>query len=115
MADFPATLKADYPITERPRVFRVAINTHNDGTEQRVLLSPGRPPTFALSFQGLAEANRDELLTHYAGQEGELVAFDWVHPETAATLLVRYAGPPELTLEGLNFWSARVDFAVVTA
>jgi phage-related protein len=119
MPDFPSTRKPDYPIEEAPAAPEVLISVHKDGTEQRRLKGGGVRRTFRLTFGGsmpLTNAERVEIVNHFAAQNGTAIAFNWQHPErTDETYLVRYLETPKFSLVGYNCYQGEVALQEVWA
>lgn len=119
MAAFPSSPRPSYPIEERAAEPEVLVSQHRDGSEQRRLKAAGKGRQFNLAFGTslpITDAERQAILTHYAGELGQLNSFQWTHPErTAETITVRYAEAPEFTHVGYNAYEGRVVLQEVPA
>jgi phage-related protein len=118
MPDFPSVRKPDYPIEETPAEPEVLISIHKDGSEQRRLKGAGKRRTFRLTFGSsmpLTNAERLQIVNHFAGQNGSAIAFNWEHPERGETYLVRYLESPKFALIGWNCYQGEVALQEVPA
>jgi hypothetical protein len=118
MADFPSTPLPEYPIEETSAAPEVLVSKHRDGSEQRRLKGAGDGAIYTLRFGGscpVTSTEKASVETHWAGENGTFGAFNWTHPETGVTLLVRYLEPPSWTLVGYNAWAGQVKLKVVPA
>jgi phage-related protein len=118
MANFPTAPLPSYPVKIDWVKPDVLISTHRDGSEQRRFRGAGAKRKFELNFGSdlpLTKAEHDVLLAHYAANLGELQSFNWVHPETAETIKVRYAGRPSFSHLAYNCYSGAIALQEVPA
>ncbi len=118
MANFPTTPLPSYPVKMDWSMPDVVISKHRDGSEQRRFRGQGERRRFELQFGTdlpLRKAEHDDLLTHYNNSLGQLQSFDWVHPETAETIKVRYSGRPSWQHTGYDCYTGTITLEEVPA
>jgi phage-related protein len=119
MANFPIDPAPSYPIEEAWAEPQVLISKHRDGTEQRRLKGAGTLSSYKLVFGAslpITNTQRLAILSHYAGQNGTLASFIWVHPERAGEVhLVRYAEKPTFQHVGYDCYEGSVTLQEVSA
>lgn len=118
MADFPSAPGNDYPVEISLAEPEVLISRHRDGSEQRRLKGAGSKRMIRLSFGSsmpITYTQYQAILSHYAGQNGSAVAFNWTNIETAETLLCRYAERPSVQHVGYDAYTVNVTLQEVTA
>ncbi|HEX4135924.1 MAG TPA: hypothetical protein VHY84_15015 [Bryobacteraceae bacterium] len=118
MADFPGAPLPSYPIEETEIAPEVLVSTHRDGSEQRRLKGSGKKRIFKLSFGSdlpITNAERLNIVNHFAGQNATRDSFHWTHPDRAEVILVRYNAVPSFKNSGYNFYDGTVELQEVTA
>lgn len=118
MANFPTTVRPDYPVEEIWPEADVAIHTHRDGSEQRRKVGAGPLGGFRFTIGGtlpLSKAQRDEIYAHFAGQDGTLTAFNWLNQETAENHVVRYARRPDSSHVRYGRYTLQIELVKVPA
>ena len=118
MANFPTSRKPDYPVEEIWVEPDVRIHQHRDGSEQRRKIGAGVLGGFRFTMGGslpLTAAHKDEILSHWLGQDGTLTAFNWLHPETGANHVVRYGSRPSVSHLHYQRFVLNIEFVKVPA
>jgi phage-related protein len=118
MADFPTAPLPSYPIAETLITPEVLVTKHRDGSQQRRLKGPGAKRTFKLKFGAdlpISNAERLAIVTHFAGENGTLTSFNWLHPERGETILVRYSAAPTFEHAAYNSYNGAVELEEVPA
>jgi phage-related protein len=117
MANFPSDPKPSYPIEETLTEPEVLVSVHKDGSEQRRLKGAGRRRTFRVPFGTscpITNTQRMNIVDHFMANR-TLTAFNWVHPERAETILVRYAQTPTFSHVAYNAYEGEVQLQEVPA
>lgn len=89
MATYPATPVPSFTFVEAVNR-RVAITRYPSGVEQRLALDTVEQKRFVLVYNALTEEDMNTLLDFYAARGGALESFNFVHPRTGVSYVVRF-------------------------
>jgi phage-related protein len=118
MPDFPSDPLPSYPIEETPAQPEVLVSVHRDGSEQRRLKGAGKKRSFRLPYgtsMPITNAQRLEIVNHFAAENGTTFSFNWTHPERGEVIRVRYAEPPKFSHVGYDCYTGEVSLQEVLA
>lgn len=112
--NFPDTLPApNYPLGEELEDSTLR-STFEDGTVQTRQKFTRIRTTYTVEWTNLPDTDKSVLQTFYKNDvKGGALAFNWVHPQSGETKLVRFTEPPKFSLTMIKYWQVSISLQEV--